>query len=853
MSSSGSDNRNMRLDGFILRVARSFAIGLAICLGLGPVSALATNYTVTTTNNGGAGSFRQAIIDANGGSTTNTISFNIAGAGPFTISVQSALPAITSPVIIDGTTQPGFAGQPVVELDGALAGTNANGLKLTGGNSVVRGLVINRFQGAGITVGLTGGNVIQGNFIGTDRSGAVALGNGLAGVEISSASGNTIGGNGYGTGNIIGFNGGPGVAIVAGTNNQVRGNSIFLNGGLGIDLGSDGVDANDPGDGDTGANGLQNYPVLTSITASGSSTLVRGNLNSTPNTTFQVDFYGSPTVSPSGFGEGKAYLGSASVTTDANGKRSLYVSFAAAIAANSYVTATATDPAGNTSEFSNGLEFTPTNAVDLSLSVNVSSNSVAVGDQVAYSITVTNSGTNAASGVMITDWLPASMNYVFAVTSQGTVVNASGHVTGDLGTLAAGSAATIKIYASAQSAGSFTNAASVSAAEYDVDVANNTGYALVNVYLPTPPVVTAQPASQILNLGGVLNLVVGVLGPPGIRYQWRLNGANIHGATNATYSVLGLLNSDCGSYTVVVSDAYGAITSQAALVSLNGLLVLPASDKFATKGLALNLLNLISMSNVGATSEPGEPQHAGVPGGKSVWFTWTPLLSGLATFSTAGSSFDTLLAVYTGNRLTNLTEVASDDDSDGFYTSKVVFYATAGTTYQIAVDGAYGAEGRIMLNSSQNILAQPIPRITAQPNDQVVGFGDPAVFSVQTSLSGFSYLWYLNDSAIAGATGSTLLLANVTAAQVGLYRVRIASAAGAVSSLPASLQISMLNGAANVNAEARDKFQAAFAAVFPAVTTIVTPHLNRSADGLAAGGGNAIKSGGGTSRGYSST
>lgn len=836
----------------ILRVARASAVMLAFCLGLTPLGVMAATYTVTNTNDSGAGSFRQAILTANGNGATDTIAFNIPGAGPFTISAQTALPAITSPVAIDGTTQPGFAGHPIVELDGTWAGANANGLSITAGNSVVRGLVINRFQGAGIAVGIAGGNVIQGNFIGTDSSGTLNLGNGLAGVQISGASGNAIGGNSSGAGNTIAFNGAGGVVIVSGSNNLVRANSIFSNVGLGIDLGATGVEANDSGDGDAGANNLQNYPVLTTVTASGSSTFVRGTLNSTPNTTFQIDFYNSPTANPSGFGEGKTYLGSSSITTDATGKKNFYVSFAMTIPANSQVSATATDPADNTSEFSNALQFVPTSSVNLSLGVSVSSNAVPLGDQVAYSIVVTNSSTNAATGVIVTDWLPASMNYVFAVTSQGTIMNANGYVTCDLGTLAAGGTATIKIYASSQSVGSFTNVVSISGAEYNLNAANSTDYVAVNVYLPTPPVLTTQPAGQILNLGGLLNLVVGVLGPPGIRYQWRLNGANIPGATNANYTVATLLGSDCGSYTVVVSDLYGAVTSQPALVSLSGLLTLPASDSFATRGLIINLLGLTSMSNLGATSEPGEPQHAGVPGGKSVWFTWTPLLSGLATFSTAGSSFDTLLAIYTGNKLTNLTEVASDDDSDGFYTSRVVFYAVAGTTYQIAVDGAYGAEGKIMLNSSQDIFAQPVPRITAQPNNQTVGFGGTALFSVQTGVSGFSYQWYFNGVALAGATSSSLQVTNVSAAQVGLYTVRVSSASHNTFSLPASLQISVLDGLVNVNRVARDKFQAAVAAVSAVTSAGQVTHLMKLGGAPSSSGG-YTKYSGGTSRGYSST
>src|SRR5262249_58258690 len=104
----------------------------------------------------------------------------------------------------------------------------------------------------------------------------------------------------------------------ASVENSIRGNSIFSNGGLGIDLGNDGVTVNDHLDPDVGPNNLQNYPLATAVVP-GASTEILGSLDSLANTTFALDFYASPTADPSGFGEGKRYLGSANVTTDVNG------------------------------------------------------------------------------------------------------------------------------------------------------------------------------------------------------------------------------------------------------------------------------------------------------------------------------------------------------------------------------------------------------------------------------------------------------------------------------------------------------------------------------------------------------
>src|SRR5205823_3893780 len=91
--------------------------------------------------------------------------------------------------------------------------------------------------------------------------------------------------------------------------------------------------------------------------------------------------------------------------------------------------------------------------------------------------------------------------------------------------------------------------------------------------------------------------------------------------------------------------------------------------------------------NLLATREIGEPLHDGKPGTNSVWLSWRPLASGIVTFDTRGSSFDNLLAIYNGESLTNLTLVAADDDSGGYYNAKLSFFANSGTTYRIAIDG----------------------------------------------------------------------------------------------------------------------------------------------------------------------
>jgi len=137
---------------------------------------LLSTYTVVNTTDADPGSLRWAILQANQGTGPCSIVFDLPGPGVQTISVQSPLPTITRPVVIDGTTGSGYTGQLRIQVDGR-ATAGADGLVLAGGSSHVKGLVISRFQGAGIVLQGGGGNVVQGNAVGTDRTGMAALPN----------------------------------------------------------------------------------------------------------------------------------------------------------------------------------------------------------------------------------------------------------------------------------------------------------------------------------------------------------------------------------------------------------------------------------------------------------------------------------------------------------------------------------------------------------------------------------------------------------------------------------------------------------------------------------------------------
>ncbi len=240
---------------------------------------------------------------------------------------------------------------------------NAANQNTIGPGNVVSGTFAGNTFGA-VTVGSDGtepgptGNRIIGNYIGT-TAGGVAIGNAFWGVIIDSSAGNSVGGTAAGEGNVIAFNDGGGVAVAesitgrSSTRNPILGNSIFANGGLGIDLftgpaGTPGVTPDDPLDADIGPNNVQNFPVITSATT----TTLTGMLNSTPATTFTIQLFQNNVCHASNYGEGQTLIATFSVTTDASGNAAFPTLGPFSLLNGQFVTSTATDPNGNTSEFS---------------------------------------------------------------------------------------------------------------------------------------------------------------------------------------------------------------------------------------------------------------------------------------------------------------------------------------------------------------------------------------------------------------------------------------------------------------------------------------------------------------------
>jgi CSLREA domain-containing protein/uncharacterized repeat protein (TIGR01451 family) len=658
---------------------------------------------------------REAILAANLNSGADTINFQI-GSGLQTITLLTGLPAVLDTLTIDGSTQPGFSTKPIIELDGSMLGKGINGLSISAANCVIRGLVINRFEGDGIAIN-TSNNVIQGNFIGTNPAGASSLGNAESGISITGGSNNLIGGttaqarnlisgnlnNGIlvfgssstgnqikgnligldftgtvdlgngadgvsifaspgnivggaeagarnvisgntgkgvsvlisdatgnqvlgnfigtdisgaldrgnssdgidlfnavntiiggaspgsrnvisgndafgvrmnlstgnqikgnligtradgtgslgnsfrgvsianssnnnpiggtagGEGNVIANNGQAGVFVEQGTGNSIRSNSIFSNVGLGIDLGPQGVTPNDAGDVDAGANNLQNFPVITTaISTQGGESNFQGTINSTPNTSFRIELFSNSACDPAGNGEGQNFIGSTQVNTNGSGNASFDVTIPTAVAPGSFITATATDPSGNTSEFSACLTFL--GLADLSISKGASPDPALGGSNVTFTMTVSNSGPNAAQMVTVIDNLPSSVTFLNCSSTAGGICGGTGNNrTVTFSSIPAQSSAVITIVArvncTVADGSIIANTATVSSAvTSDPNTGNNSSTSMTSVSNP-PPVLTPASAT-FAGSGG--SAMVAVTIPAGCTWTATSNAPWIH-------------------------------------------------------------------------------------------------------------------------------------------------------------------------------------------------------------------------------------------------------------------------------------------------------------------------------------
>lgn len=315
-----------------------------------------------------------------------------------------------------------------------------------------------------------------------------------------------------------------------------------------------------------------------------------------------------------------------------------------------------------------------------------------------------------------------------------------------------------------------------------------------------------RPISNVsVSPGTNVMFSIGVTGSPPPRFQWKLNGMPIPGAEGPTLSLAGVDTPDSGIVNVTLFNGVEILESARAALSVNGVTSANA-DNFANRTLLPGAQGTVIGQNGIATREAGEPLHAGKTGGRSLWYSWVAPASGVARFSTRGSAFDTLLAVYTNVVVGGTNLIAADDDAGGYYTSEVVFSAEFGREYQIAVDGFGGASGRVVLHWESTAVPEAVPVILRQPAGRSVAEQTGTTLSVGARGPGLSYQWYRSGRLLRGATNAALALTNVGPDHVGAYTVVVRSGDRTVEGAPASLEVGDGGGAVT-----QDKFQDLFA------------------------------------------
>jgi hypothetical protein len=200
----------------------------------------------------------------------------------------------------------------------------------------------------------------------------------------------------------------------------------------------------------------------------------------------------------------------------------------------------------------------------------------------------------------------------------------------------------------------------------------------------------------------------------------------------------------------------------------------PVNDNFSNAIVVSGPSGSANGATFNGTKEPSEPNHAGNPGGSSIWYQWTAGFSGPVTFNSLGSTFDTVMAVYTGSTLPSLTQVAANDDATpSVVQSQVIFTASAGTIYRIAIDGYYGASGNVKL-AWRYLTAPSFSRIStaAMGQAQLVLAGQSGdIYEVQQSSNLVSWEVLLN---VTNVTGTVQFVDSSSTNQASrCYRARI--------------------------------------------------------------------------------
>jgi len=388
-------------------------------------------------------------------------------------------------------------------------------------------------------------------------------------------------------------------------------------------------------------------------------------------------------------------------------------------------------PSGEVEDYAVNIE----GVSDLAITRLTRINPVAIGNDQIYSITVSNGGPTQATGVTLTDLLPPGVIFVSADTSQGSCSHSFGTVLCALGTLNTAATANLQIIAIAATPGSLTNTVSIGGTQADLNTANNTLLAVAAAQ--ERPAIIGEPQSLIVTNGGAATFAVTATGTD-LRHQWRLNGINVAGATNATLDIPNAQPANAGTYTVLITNLVGGVTSAPAVLTVLG----PATILV-------------------------EPQSQTVLAGSNVTLSVTATGSAPLTYQWELDGIDLPGATSATLLLPNV-----QTNQAGIYRVRVT-------------------------NPVRSVTSAPAvltiwqrPAFDLQPQSQTAIAGTIATLTAQVSgTEPLRYQWFFNQTLQSGQTNLSISFTNVQTSRSGSYTLVATNLAGAATSAVAVLTI----------------------------------------------------------------
>lgn len=346
-------------------------------------------------------------------------------------------------------------------------------------------------------------------------------------------------------------------------------------------------------------------------------------------------------------------------------------------------------------------------------------------------------------------------------------------------------------------------------------VKGQSGLVRLNINFRPPQQIDDKARLLVVDFDETVELNAADFGLDGQQFWWELNGQRVPQQMGNTLIIDQISPQDAGVYRIAVQTPTGIVRSGEIKLELS-LDDLQLQDNFFVQD-GLTPINTQEAGigigeNTDATRQPDEPLHARKRGVSSMWFHWEPPTGGIATFATAGSNFDTLLAVYTGDSLADLANgvVTFDDEGGGFHTSRVRFNAQEGETYRIAIDGAGRSRGRIILQWEMVKTSRTTDRLP-----QFTRFPEPALgrpgrrqrmLAEFDAPPGSTVEWFRNGESI-GVMGAEFTIEDLRADQAGKYQALVRTPEGRKILLPPiNVQMNVTNVDEWEEVETMDRF-----------------------------------------------